>query len=575
VTSPVTTVAELVCLRSDDDHLGLLFESRRWTWREVVAQAELRAELLLALRQDGPFHVGVLLENTPEYLFLLAGAALAGAVVVGINPTRRGGELASDIRRTDCQLVVTDSTQLALVDQLDLGLGPERLLVADSASYQERLAAVAVEGPGLPRPQPTPDKLYLLIFTSGSTGWPKAVRMTHGRAAQAAARIPFTGDDVLYSAMPLFHGNALSAAVLPAFATGATLALRRRFSASSFLPDVRQCGATFFNTVGRAIAHIMATPATEHDRDHRLRYVLGPETSAQDKGAFTERFGVPLVEGYGSSENAIVMQPVPAARPGALGRARDADDVVVVDPATGEERALAAFDANGRLINPAMCIGELVGRRARSNFEGYYNNPEADAERTRNGWYWSGDLAYRDGEGIFYFAGRSGDWLRVDSENFAAAPVERILSRHQGVSAVAVYPVPDSRTGDQVMAALELEPGATLDPAAFTAFLASQNDLGSKWAPRYVRVTGALPVTATDKINKKPLRDQGWETPDPVWHRVDRSDAFVPLTRPDIDRLLEEFEANGRSALLGSGSGRPPRADQRSENPPSPREAMS
>ena len=68
-----------------------------------------------------------------------------------------------------------------------------------------------------------------------------------------------------------------------------------------------------------------------------------------------------------------------------------------------------------------------MGRRARSKFEGYYNNPEADAERTRNGWYWSGDLAYRDEEGIFYFAGRTGDWLRVDSENFAAAPVERIL----------------------------------------------------------------------------------------------------------------------------------------------------
>ena len=126
----------------------------------------------------------------------------------------------------------------------------------------------------------------------------------------------FSPDDVLYSAMPLFHGNALSAAVLPALASGATLALRRRFSASDFLPDVRECGATFFNSVGRAIAHIVATPPTGHDRDHRLRYVLGPETSAQDKAAFTERFGVPLIEGYGSSENAIVLKPVRDARPG-------------------------------------------------------------------------------------------------------------------------------------------------------------------------------------------------------------------------------------------------------------------
>ena len=161
--------------------------------------------------------------------------------------------------------------------------------------------------------------------------------MTQGRAARAAARVGFSSEDVLYSAMPLFHGNALSAAVLPALASGATLALRRRFSASNFLPDVRECGATFFNSVGRAIAHIVATPATEHDRDHRLRYVLGPETSAQDKAAFTERFGVPLIEGYGSSENAIVLMPTPDPRPGALGRASSRDDVAVVDPESGEE----------------------------------------------------------------------------------------------------------------------------------------------------------------------------------------------------------------------------------------------
>jgi fatty-acyl-CoA synthase len=549
----VTTAAQLVRLRSGDDGTGLLFEGHEWTWREVVAEAELRADLLLSLREEGPFHVGVLLENTPEYLFLLAGAALAGAVVVGVNPTRRGAELATDIRRADCQLLITDSTQVGLVEGLDLGLGPERLLVADDETYTHRLDGLRPTGdearPTLP--DPTPDQLYLLIFTSGSTGGPKAVRMTLGRAARAASRVGFSAEDVLYSAMPLFHGNALSAAVLPALASGATLALRRKFSASNFLPDVRACRATFFNSVGRGIAHIVATPPTEYDRDNQLRYVLGPETSAQDKAAFTERFGVPIVEGYGSSENAIVLTPVRDPRPGTLGRASDRDDVAVVDPATGEELPPATFDEHGRLTNPEACIGELVGRQARANFEGYYNNPEADAERTRNGWYWSGDLAYRDEEGIFYFAGRTGDWLRVDSENFAAAPVERILARFEGVSGVAVYPVPDPATGDQVMAALELEPGVTFDPEAFAAFLAGQEDLGTKWAPRFVRVVPALPVTATDKTDKKPLRAQRWETDDPVWHRVGRSDRYQPLTSADVEAMVAAFAANGRSALIG------------------------
>ena len=119
------------------------------------------------------------------------------------------------------------------------------------------------------------------------------------------------------------------------------------------------------------------------------------------------------------------------------------------------------------MLNAGEAIGELVSRTATSRFEGYYNNPEADAERTRNGWYWSGDLGYRDEAGVFWFAGRNADWIRVDGENFVAAPIERILARFPGADGVAVYAVPDSRTGDQVMAAIELLPGVTFDPEAF------------------------------------------------------------------------------------------------------------
>ncbi len=547
----ISTAAELVRLRAQDDSTGLLFEGQQWTWRQVVVEAERRAELLSALRHDGPFHVGVLMENTPEYVFLLAGAALAGAVIVGVNPTRRGAELATDVRRTDCQLLITDSTQVDLIARLELGLDPGRILIADEEAYGRQLEHLRTADRLLELPEPTADDLFLLIFTSGSTGGPKAVRMTQGRAARSATRVGFTDEDVLYCAMPLFHGNALSAAVFPAFASGATLALRRKFSASRFLPDIRETGATFFNSVGRAIAHIVATPSTEHDRDHRLRFVLGPETSPRDKEVFTQRFGVPLIEGYGSSENAIVLKPVLGARPGALGRASDRDDVAVVNPDTGNELPRAVFDAHGKLTNADECIGELVGRHATSNFEGYYNNPEAEAERTRNGWYWSGDLAYRDDEGVFYFAGRTGDWLRVDSENFAAAPVERILARFEGVTGVAVYPVPDSRTGDQVMAALELAPGVTFDPDAFSEFLTAQDDLGTKWAPRFLRLVRALPVTATDKTDKKPLRAERWETDDPIWSRVGRSDTYVPMEAADKERMVVEFARNGRNSLIG------------------------
>ncbi len=540
-----STAAELVLARAGDDGVGLRFEDRSWTWAEVVDEALARASFLSAQPGGGPLHVGVLLDNTPEYLFLLAGAAVAGAVVVGVNHTRRGEELARDIRHTDCRFVVTDEAHRA--DLAGLDLGGAAVLVADAASYGEAVAAHRDAAD--PSALPAPDDIYLLLFTSGSTGAPKAVRMSQGRAARAATRVPFGRDEVLYSAMPLFHGNALNAAVLPGLAAGCTIVLRDRFSASGFLADVRRYGCTFFNTVGRAIAHINATAPTEHDRDHSLKWVLGPETSEPDKAAFTARFGVPVFEGYGSSENAIILQRPLDAKPGALGVAPPGADVTVVDE-RGRECERAELDAGGRLLNADRAIGELVGRDAVPRFEGYYNDPEADAERVRGGWYWSGDLAYRDADGVFYFAGRSGDWLRVDSENFAAAPIERILGRAPGVAGVAVYPVPDPRTGDQAMAALELAAGVEFDPDGFEDFLAAQPDLGPKWVPRFVRIVAALPTTGTDKVDKRPLRAERWRTSDPVWFRPDRSDRFEELTADDRAVLEAAFVTSGRSNLL-------------------------
>jgi fatty-acyl-CoA synthase len=542
------TIADLLRNRADDGGTGLLFEDVAWTWREVVGEMRARAELLRSLRTPGPFHVGVLMENTPEHLFLIGGAALAGATVVGINPTRRGDELASDVRHTDCQLVVTATDQLDVIEGLDLGVGEDRTLVSDDSSYLDRVDARrdAID----PGDGPTPDALLMLIFTSGSTGAPKAVRMTQGRAARAAVRAAFQPDDVLYCAMPLFHGHALAASVFPSFATGATLLLRRKFSASGFLPDVRRYRATFFSTVGRALAHVLATPPSADDRDHSLKYVLAPESSAPDIAEFSERFGVPVIEGYGSSENAVIILPVPGTPPGAMGQPMPGDDVAVLDPEAGEECPRAQFDADGRLVNAAEAIGEIVGRNTVSLFEGYYNNPEADAARTRHGWYWTGDLAYRDDNGFFWFAGRSGDWIRVDGENFTPSPIERIIGRAPGVAGVSVFAVPDARTSDQVMAAIELDPGVHFDADEFSKFLRTQRDLGTKWAPRYVRVVDRIPLTGTNKVDKKPLRAQRWETTDPVWWRPPREEHYRLMTPDDAAALRAEFTANQRDHLL-------------------------
>jgi len=544
----------MLAARAEDDRPAVRDATTTLTWREAVRAGAERGALARTLRREGPFHIGVLLSNVPEYPLWLHAAALARATVVGVNPTRRGEALAADILAADCQLLVTDADGAALVEGLDLGLGPARILVVGSDEYRAMLAGteagagaddatalIADAGAGAAQP----DDLYLLLFTSGTTGAPKAVRCTQGRlgaiAEVAAPGYGYRPESVCYCPMPLFHGNALMALWGPAVMVGATVALRPRFSASEFLDDVRRFQATTFSYVGKAIAYILATPELPDDADNTLVSAFGTEASLRDRKRFYRRFGCLLIEGYGQSEGGAAINPVQGMPRGALGKPVAGADLAVVDPETGGECPSARFDIEGKILNAGEATGEIVNRGGRGSFEGYYGAPEAEHERTRNGWYWTGDLGYRDADGYFFFAGRRGDWMRVDGENFSAGPVEGLLSRHPDVSVAAVYGVPDTQSGDQVMAALELRPGTEFDPVEFASWLADQPDLGTKWAPRYVRITASLPQVATGKVTKVGLKQEAWACDDPVWWRTERRGPYRRLTDDDRARLAAEI----------------------------------
>ncbi|WNI24620.1 AMP-binding protein [Streptomyces sp. ITFR-16] len=552
------TVAELVQRQWGDHRPGLRHEGTVLTHHQVASGAAARAALLADLLPAGSApHVGVLLDNTPEFPLWLSAAALAGAAVAGINPTRRGAEPARDILHTECRVLVTERAHLPLLD--GLALPDVRVLVTDTDAYAALLAPYAGAGPAdTVLTRAVPGTRMLLYFTSGSTGAPKAAICTQGRLAAAGhslvGHFGLGQDDVHYICMPMFHGNAVIADWAPALSSGAAVALRRRFSASAFLPDVRAHGATYFTYVGRAVQYLLATPERPDDREHPLRLGFGTEAGAADAARFRERFGVRLVEGYGSSEGGAAIRRTPDTPAGAIGRAADRDDLAVVDPETGRERAAAVFGAGGELVNGAEAIGELVNR-GRTPFEGYWRNEAADAARVRDGWYWTGDLFFRDTEGFLYFAGRTEDRLRVDSENLAAAMIENILARWADAAAAAVHAVPDPVAGDQVMAALALRDGVRFDPEAFAAFLRDQPDLGTKMAPRFVRIVPALPVTATNKVHRARLRDEGFWSGGAVWWSPEGS-SYTPFGDAERAALVREYEAHGRAGLLTPMTGR-------------------
>ncbi|GAA2883140.1 fatty-acid--CoA ligase FadD1 [Streptosporangium fragile] len=547
------TLAGLLERRAGDDRPGLLFEDRVWSWRDYVGECRDRAARLDA-RGRG-LHVGVLFDNVPELLFLLGGAALAGHVIVALNTTRSPAELARDADATHVGLILHDPAYAGLAAEISTlrRAGP----VPDPEPPPGEAAGATA--PTVPFPAPEGeaaagrpargevrgDTLTMLIFTSGTSGRPRAVRITQRKIAVPGVSLGamLTPDDVVYCSMPLFHSGAVMAAYAPAVASGAALALRRRFSASGLMPDVRRYGVTYLHYVGKALSYVLATPASPGDRDSTLRIAFGNEGSATATRRFAERFGCRVIDAFGSTETAIAITPDPSGPPGCLGRLPEG--VEIRHPGTGE-RCPAAVVEGGRLLNGDEAIGELVNTRGLGLFDGYYNDPEADRERIREGAFWSGDLAYADAEGYVFFAGRGTERLRVDGENLAVAPIEAVVREFPGVVEAAVYPVPDAAAGDQVMAALVTADG--FDPDAFAAFV-SGKDIGPKAVPRYIRISGELPQTPSHKVVKRILVAEAWHTADPVWWRPPGETGWRLLTPDDIARIDDEFIRHGRAPL--------------------------
>jgi fatty-acyl-CoA synthase len=540
-SSPATaispeTAAELFVRNADRDDVAAHFEDRSWSWRELAEESRRRAACWTAMRDDDrPPHLGVLLDNTAEYLFWLGAAALTRSVIVGINATYRGAELAQLVDYTDCQALVTSDAYAALLADAPSHVPVERVLHTGTEAYAQQLAAVDPSTEHLPA---EPDDLYLLIFTSGSTGFPKAVRCTQGRFARTGVHVKTVAElgpgKAVYAPLPFFHSSSLFTGLASALQAEVPFATRSRFSASNTMPDIRRTGATMLAYTGKVLNYILAVPPSPNDASSPVTFAFGNEASEDDIREFSRRFDCAVRDSYGSTEGLVIIRRDASMPPGALGSADDT--ICVYDPETGRECPRAEFDSAGRLVNTDAAVGEIVNIEPGETFEGYYRNEEANVSKVRDGIYWSGDLAYRDADGWFFFAGRSNEWLRVDGENFAAAPVERIVLRAPGVRSAAVYAVPDDPVGDRVMVAVEVDESTGFELAAFDEFVQAQPDLGPKWVPSFVRIASELPKLASMKVDKTRLRREGWDAPAVSW-RPGRGDALRPMTPADVAAL--------------------------------------
>lgn len=504
----------------------LLFEGRRITYRQAAAATAGLAAGLQRVGVRRGDRVCVLMHNSPEMLWTMFALAAMGAVAVPLNTASRGDLLSYFIEQSHSSAIVVD-------DELLPDLMPAVAAVRNALRFIVRTAAGAPApaplngtqahsladlfepaAQTLPLDAPQFSDVQLILYTSGTTGRSKGVMCTHSQEQTGglfmAEQMGYTGDDVLYTCLPLFHANALRVTVNAALWAGATVALVRRFSASSFWSEIRSSGATQFNALGAMANIILRQPASALDRKHRVRLCNIVPALPQDAATeFEQRFGLVVTSMYGSTEMCC-----PLFAPPGTPRDKGATCGRVVEPFE-----MRVVDENDMEV-PHGQAGEWIIRLREPwyVFHGYYDMPAESLAAMRNFWFHSGDRGYRDEDGYFYFIDRSKDCVRRRGENISSYELEMSISKHPSVLEVAVVPVPSELGEDDVLAFVVLRQGCTCTKRELVEFCETR--MARFMVPRYLRFLAQLPRTPSEKIEKYKLRQLAQGEPHLLWDRT-------------------------------------------------------
>lgn len=528
------------------------------------------------IKAGARLHVGVFMQNIPEFFYLLGGCAFTNATLVGINNAQVGEKLAFDINNIDLAVLCVDDVEQpgtsgtflesVLKAQAEFGFAALKkediLLCATHAGHDTpgistlaaRLDACAATRPDF-APEPLdPKRPGVIIFTSGTTGAPKGIEVTwqklYDTGVTGTRILSYTKDDVGYVCMPVNHSNALYLNIMPALLNGAKILLRRRFSVRNFVKDLEESGATVWNCVGDPVQyvlnHVHATIGEGADFSHMpLRTVISTGTNAPNRAAFTRLFGLDIfTEVYGSTE-AGAITAVDAKTPSySVGRL--IKDIRILHETTGAECALAEVDDQGRIMNLGQSAGEIVVSQTSlgaSAFSGYYNLPQASAEKlcTVDGqeFYRMGDLGAVmaiDGVKYLIFLGRTGDWIRCKGENWAPVDAEKVVGRYPGITNAGIIGVPQAvGREDDAMYILEVAEPVVFGIEDFLKYCRAQ--LPHYMQPRFIRLVKHVPMTETLKLKKSVLKSEFfYRTPQ---NESDENDIIYAVHAERLQRFTE------------------------------------
>jgi crotonobetaine/carnitine-CoA ligase len=485
----VERLGEAVFLRFEDADGR---DGGTWTWRELDRQVSRAANLLRArgLRHGDRFNLH--LGNCPEFLVFWLAAAKTGTVMVPTNPVSTADEMAYILAHSGARLAITEPRYAGAIGAARDGLaGP--LDVLECRPLEPLLAGMKDTAPDA---RLTPGDEISMQYTSGTTSKPKGVLLTHanylygGEAMAKAMRVLPTDRHLIV--LPLFHAGAQLHAFVPMLLVGGSVALMERFSAARFVDQAIRHEATLASLFAAPIRMLLAQPRTAADGRTRLRAVsYAQNVTVPQFDEWHERFKAPLQQIWGMTETMSLplMQPLDLPRkPLSMGM-----------PVLGYE--CKVVDAHGREVPPGV-VGELIvrGEPGLSLMKGYEKNPQATAETIRDGWLYSGDNAWRDEDGYFFFVDRKKDMIKRAGENVSASEVEETLRQHPAVFDAAVVGVPDPVRDQAIKAYVIPREGAATTADELIEWCRAR--LSPFKVPEQVEFRDAFPRTSVGKIQK-------------------------------------------------------------------------
>lgn len=498
-------------LRTQADQIGddtwLIFDDKHYTFGTTNQLANDYAAGFRARGVSPGDLVAVFMENSIEFVAVTAALSKVGAPFVPINTAYKGEYLRHVLADSRASLVVIDAGLLPrLLDVVPQLPHLRRVVVRGTAAPASTRGLVVEPIESLPLTgSPEFDSrvsfrdTMAILYTSGTTGRSKGCILSQHywcvttQSTVRARRVVET--DRFYSVTPMFHAAAWWYCLHAGLLTGRPVGVDTRFSVSQFWSRVRKYRATQIMTLGAMHSFLWALPETDEDADNPARVWVALPLAAELWEPFKKRYEVEhLCFGYGQTEANPIVQEI-ATKPGSCGKPQPHFDVRILDDDDHEV-------ARGE-------VGEICVRPLEpyTMFNGYYNNPAATLEVSRNLWHHTGDLGRMDEDGDLFYVDRKQDFLRRRGENVSSYEVETIISRHQDVAAVAAHAVPSEHGEDEIKVCVVLRPGASCRPEELARFCAEH--LPYFCVPRYIEFVDDLPATPSGKVQKYLLRERG------------------------------------------------------------------